>query len=340
MSLIAAGVTAAVAVGASVYSAKQKGKAAKQGYQVMKGAYGALEPLDFDELNKTASEADILKYKTQLDEYAKLDPTFSKLRTQGAANLLSEIQNGGDSASTRAVKEIEALTTGSKASQEDAIAALMDRAKADLEAGATLPPEFQAELIKAGLEGAGNQGLSIEGRGAAGSEIRRLVGSEGLALKQAREANARENISAAEMLRARRQDALAGLINVDTGVRDARFNRAGKALAVGQGSMPSIGLTGADAAGVAAANNEFENNRILAAAGIKNNYIQQKAANRSAAASGVASGISSFAGAGLGGGGGSGSWLSGLFGGGAPSAATNSAVSTSLSNGLVTNWNR
>lgn len=332
MSLIAAGVTAAVAVGASVYSANQKGKALKKGMSVKQAAYDALQPLDFDELNKVATEADLLKYKTQLDEQAKVDPTFAKLRSQGGANLLSELQAGKDSASTRSVKEIEALTSGSKKSQEDAITALMDRAKADLEAGATLPPEFQAELIKAGLENAGNQGLSIEGRGAAGSEIRRLVGSEGLALKQQREANARENLSAAEMIRRRRLDALGSLINADTGVRDTNFNRAGKAIAVGQAMMPSIGLTGADAAGVSAANTEFENNRILAKAGVKAKYYADRAANRSQAASGVASGISSFAGAAGGGGGGGGSWITSLFSGGnqQPTTATRNEVARSM----------
>jgi len=329
MSLIAAGVTAAVAVGASVYSANQKGKALKKGMNAQQAAYASLEPLDFDELNKVATEADILKFKTQLEEYSKLDPTFSKLRQAGGASLLSELQAGRDSASTRSIKEIEALTTGSKKSQEDAITALMDRAKADLEAGATLPPEFQAELVKAGLEGAGNQGLSIEGRGAAGSEIRRLVGSEGLALKQAREASARENLSAAEMIRQRRLDALSGLTSLDTNVRDANVNRAGKAIAVGAGMMPSIGLTGADAAGVKAANTEFENNRILAQAGVKAKYYADRAANRSQAAGGVASGITSFAGAGAGGGT---SWMSSLFGGGSsvPSTATRNEVARSM----------
>ena len=330
MSLAITAVVAVAAAGAAIYSADQKGKALKKARAAQLKGYDALQPLDFEELNSVATDADLQKYRAQFDAQRDIDPTFAKLRTQGSADLLAELRDK-DTASTRSLAEMESLTSGSKKSQEDAITALMDRAKADLEAGATLPPEFQAELIRSGLENAGGQGLSIDGRGAAGAEIRRLVGSEGLALKQAREAGARENLSAAEMIRARRLDALSGLLQSDTNLREAQFNRAGRAVAAANLAMPSIGLTGADAAGVSSANTEFENNRILAKAGIKSKYFLDRAANRSQAAAGVSSAISSFAG----GASGAGGWASLFSGGSQPSPATRSAVDASINNGPV-----
>lgn len=326
MSFIAVAVTAAVVIGGAVIKNQAQGKAAKRQQQ----ALGSLEGLDIDELNSLASDTDIEKFKKQFQVQADNDPTYAALRNKGGAGILralNEDANGQTNADLALKQMSEDLKKEGPVTQ-GFIDDLLSRAKADLDAGATLPPEFQAELVKAGLEGAGTKGLSIEGRGSAGTDVRRLLGSEGLALKGAREANARTNITAAEALRERRARVLEGLATLDNNLRGAKVIRAGGAAAIGSAAVPSIGLTGQDDVNMSIQNTNLANQVKLGIGNIK----AQKALNDGAMYSSILSAVGGAAGGvvngapmgGVGAPGGSampaggvfsgiGSWIGGLF---------------------------
>lgn len=269
MAFVATAIGAVTSIGGAIIGADAKRKAAN----AMGDAINSMKPLDIEELKTLASDTDIERFKRQFEVQRENDPTFAALRDQGGAALLRGlIEDGaGTSSADTSYKAASEEAAKGRGETDLFIKDLLDRAKADLDAGATLPPEFQAELVKAGLESAGSQGLSIEGRGAAGSEIRRLLGSEGLALKERRETSARTNLGAAATLRENRMKALSELATLGSNLSTAKASRATSAAAVGSAAVPAIGLTGADAVKFSAANTDFENQRKLALGGVKGN---------------------------------------------------------------------
>lgn len=304
-------VAAVVGIGAAVGSAYMSNKGAQAAIGAQKNGLNALQPLDADELSKIASEGDLKQYQAGFKTQRDVDPATASMRTRGAQELLHSlgIDISGKSLADVSLKERAADLSAEKESTQSIIADLIDRAKADLDAGATLPPEFQAELVKSGLESAGKGGLSIEGKGQAGVDIRRLLGSEGLALKERREANALRGLGGAEALRTRRSNALADIIQQDNLLRDAKFNRTGQLAKMGYGAIPKIGLSGEDLVRISAQNTEFENNRIMGKANLK---AQSKASNAGMWSGIIGAGGSAISG-GLGGSSGSGGWLTNLF---------------------------
>jgi diguanylate cyclase (GGDEF)-like protein len=81
----------------------------------------------------------------------------------------------------------------------------------EMEAGATLPPDVQAELVKAGLERSGSVSGAAGSPGFGGNIIRKLIGQEALKLQAATDSltgladhNALHDALAAEVERSRR----------------------------------------------------------------------------------------------------------------------------------------
>lgn len=232
----------------------------------LRDAINSLKPYKIDELKTLASDTDIDRYKRQFETQAEVDPRYAQLRDKGAQGILDAL-NADRSGQTIADKSLATLSSDLDAEHPETqalIDKLVERANADLDAGATLPPEFQSELIRAGLEHAGGTGYSIDGRGAAGTNIRGLLGSEGLALKERREAEARTNVNAAEQLRARRASVLEGLATLDNNLRGAKVLRASGASQLGNATVPALGLTGADVTGISMSNTDLWNQKQMA----------------------------------------------------------------------------
>jgi len=315
-------------------------------------ALKALKAIDINEVSDLATQTDIEKFRTQLETLAKEDPQFGALRSQGAKELLAGISEDRVARETFGKEisdQLEKLKAGGPEA-ESVIAGLVDRAQADLKAGATLPPEFQAELVRSGLASAGARGESIEGRGQAGVGVRRLIGSEGLALKERREDRATQNLNAADALRSNRASILGSLAELDNNLRAARGQRAFGAAQLGMAATPNIGISGTDAANLSIKNTDFENARIQGLADIraqkklsKSEMWQSILSSSTSAISGLLGGMGGISGgggflgggAGAGGGGGMGSgfnYIGGLF-------STN-RQSPSLANNYYTpGWN-
>lgn len=309
MSFAALAVAVVIGAGATVGANSIKSKGLSKSAQIKTRAYDQLQPLDADELNAIAGRTDLARYANSIKAQQDVDPTFAAMRQVGAKNVLASLNaDQRPGAADKAVSEIGAGLAADKGSNDEIIASLLGKVKEDLAAGATLPPEFQAELVRSGLENAGNRGVEISGRGAAGTDIRRLLGSEGLALKQAREANARTNLSAADNLRQGRQDALTRFAELTNNLVGAKFTRGAAGSQFAQSLMPSIGLSGADAAGIAIQNRDLANQKILAKAGVASDTAVQKAALGASSVGAVGSAATSLLGTPQ-----AGSWIGGLF---------------------------
>lgn len=224
-----------------------------------------IEGVDIEALTKAAKDRDVAKFNEQLDTLAAADPTFAKLRTGGAEALMATLANDqGSNPTGRAISSLEDLTTSSGPATSDIINQLVGRAKAEFAAGATLPPEFQSELIRSGLEQAGTAGESLDPNSAAGVRLRTLTGQAGLALQRNREQAATGFLAAADSIRNNRANILSTIIGADQNQQAGAANRAGLATQIGQSAVPKIGLTGEDVANQMVSNQKLKNDVQLA----------------------------------------------------------------------------
>jgi len=310
MSFAALAVAVAVGVGTTAAGNAAKGQALSKSARIKAAAYDQLQPLNAAELQSIAKQGDIERIQNSLAAQRELDPTFASIRDASSKNILSGLRaDSVPGAADKAASEFGAGLEATKASDESNINALLEKVKEDLAAGATLPPEFQAELVRSGLENAGVQGLNVSGKGAAGTQIRELLGSSGIALKQQREANARANLGAVDALRTGRQNALTRFAELTNNLTGAKISRAAGATSLAHSMMPNIGLSGADLANIYQQNNQLANAKTLGKAGVKSDVALQKGALTASTIGAVGSGVSALAG----GGGGTGSWIGGLF---------------------------
>jgi hypothetical protein len=305
---------AVVGLGTAIGSAVIQNQAENSAIGAQKDALTHLQSLDVNKLMDTATQADINKYKTQLDTQQKYDPVFGTMRTQGGQNIIAGL-NQDASGNTIADKSLATANTSAasdSAANQPVIDALIAQAKSDLASGATLSPAFQQELIRSGLEKAGQSGEALSGSGAAGASTRTLLGSQGIALQQARTAEAKSNMSTAAALQGQRQSALEQLATLDNNLRGAKMQRGATAAQIGSSSIPSIGLSGSDAVNMNIANTNQANNITLTRGALD---AQKALANGQMWSSILSSSGSAVSGV-LGGMGGGGGGIGGLMGGG------------------------
>lgn len=203
--------------------------------------------LDPNVVGASALAADISNAKNRLAEQATLDPDLlaSRYETEGRIRK----QAGELGLTSKAVQDqavAEALGAPSTATQGKQ--ALIDAALGELSAGATLPPDVQAELVKAGLEKGGMVTGTASGRGTGGRITRELIGSAGLALKQQRQQQAAALLGQAQNLENSRSQILGqlfpSLAQTQLGVLGGEESVLNQSNAI----MPNAGLSGSDVA--------------------------------------------------------------------------------------------
>jgi hypothetical protein len=189
-----------------------------------------------------------------------------------------------------------------------------------LNAGATLPPEFQAELVRSGLESSGASGTT--GSGAAGVQARTLLGSAGLELQAHRRSQATDLLSTADALKQNRASILANTLGVLENTKNQNQARSTAAYQIGAAGVPQAGLNGADVVNLNLQNLNLRNQRTLGVGNVDANYALAKgAANQqligglTSAATGMIGGVGG-AGGGAGGAGGILGMIGGMGGGG------------------------
>lgn len=204
-----------------------------------------LDDLDPNALAQQSTLQDIARRANSLLAQQQIDPALAAVRRVGAEQVLEEAQRGpgqGDVLADTLFSEVR--------DQDPQIAALKDRllqeAASELDAGATLPPDFQAELVRTGLERSGQAGLGVSGQGATGVGIRKLIGSEGLALKQARQNQAVKLAGAAQDIENARVNILAGIFPKLKDLQTAGLSKAQSVFATGESTVPTVGITGED----------------------------------------------------------------------------------------------
>lgn len=265
MSLIAAAVVA-VGAGVTAYmSADAKKKAANERIKALNG----LEELNIPELQDLASDADRRRFRESIAAQQEIDPASAKLREKGLSGLLAALDDPDLAKSRDALSKLEREVDQNSPEYKALKAKLLSDAQSALEAGATLPPEFQRELVRTGLETTGASGLAPDKKGAAGQTLRKLLGSEGIKLQEMRRQQAIGNIGAAQNMEGQRTTILGNLAASFQQLARERFSRVAAAAGAGTSLTPKIGLGGEDVVNISAANTNLRNTRRLGIADAK-----------------------------------------------------------------------
>lgn len=324
--IVAAVAVAAVGAAAAAGSAYEKHQGEMSALSAEQQAWLQVKGYDIKGNSRLVSQGDLDKYKAQFQAQQAVDPTGAALRTQGEAGVLNQIRQdaSGNSIAQQSLNQSKAISDAQTPQEQGVINDLIARAKSDLAAGATLPPEFQAELVRSGLAGSAQNGEAINGSANAGANTRTLLGQAGIQLQAFRQNQALQAAGAAGDIQSRRASILSGLAEMSNNLQAAQYQRATGGAAMGYAGVPSIGLSGHEIGNLDLANQKLENTRTLALGGINANRALSSAnANAAYIQAGgqfVQNAIGAYAGGGTGGmmsggsgGGGGGSWISGLL---------------------------
>lgn len=238
---------AAIVGGGMIAGGVMQANAAKDAANSQIGALKKAPKLNIPQISDAATERDLQKYKDQFKYQSEIDPASAALRTEGAQSVLNELR-AGSPASDKAFSALQEQAATEQAQNAPLIAQLIEQARAEIAAGATLPPEFQSELIRSGLENSSAAGNSLNKAGAAGANLRTLLGSAGEQLKGVRQQRAAQAIGTATDLQSRRASILAGIATMDQTLRGNRFNLGVQANVIGNNNVPDLGISGADVA--------------------------------------------------------------------------------------------
>lgn len=204
------------------------------------------DQLDPSRLQQAALKGDIENVKQRLELQKKVDPELFKLRFGAEAGIneaLNQLTSGGGvDVEKQAAKEALAGTdVAAQAKQK-----LIDAALEQLSLGATLPPDVQAELVKAGLEKGGLVTGAAGPRGVGGTLARTVLGQGGIALQQQRQQAASGLLGRAQDLETQRSQLLGTLFPNLATTQLNRLKGTEGALAFSNEMTPNAGLSGKD----------------------------------------------------------------------------------------------
>lgn len=249
---------AAITADAMKDAAKMQIKALEKQRQFV---YDELAP---EKIGAQATAADIDRARNRLALQAQTDPSLlrSRYKAEGAIERgLDELfgpNAPGDLIAQQAQIEALAPSVAAQAKQR-----LIDTALGELDAGATLPRDLQAELVTAGLTRAGATGQRAGGQRV---EVARMIGERGLQLQAERQARAAALTGAAQQLETSRANILGALFPTLQAQQLQKQQAAQAALGISNELMPTAGLGGTDIANI-----------WLARVGATNQLAQQQA---------------------------------------------------------------
>lgn len=208
------------------------------------------EQLEPGRVGAQALGADIERAKNQLALQTIIDPALAATRYASSEALLRQLQGmeggAGDVVAQQAAAEALGTTGDFQAVKER----LIDTALEELDAGATLPRDVQAELVQAGLERTGAVTGRATSRGLGGTIQRQLIGKAALELQASRQQRAQALAGTAQNLDLARANILQGLFPALKQSQLSNLAATQQALQTSAGQIPEAGLTGESVANI------------------------------------------------------------------------------------------
>jgi hypothetical protein len=260
-----------------VGAASMNASAINQATQTQVAALQQQQQFVYNNLNPTvvnaqAAAADIQGAQASLALQGQIDPNLLAQRyASESASLgqLGAIANPNSNANqVSAAAAQNALSTANTSSQMQQ--PLINAALQQLQAGATLPPDVEAQLVQAGLEQSGMTTGGASGQGLGGQQLRTILGTAGIQLQQQRQQQAAQLSASAQNLETSRANILGSLFPNLTQQQLSTLGGEQSAFSQAAGAAPTVGLSGTNVA-----------NTWLARVGATN-QLAQSAANVSA----------------------------------------------------------
>jgi len=200
-----------------------------------------------DVLNLLAQRLDKERVESRLALQKEVDPEIAALREFSKTRLLELSKQAPETLqSNQVARQLFEENIKPNAQMEKLKSTILDRAQEDFNAGATLPPEFQAELVRSGLNTGGQAGIGVSAP-SVGGVTSRLLGSAGLQLKAQRTAEGVNLAGTADALARSRQQLLANIFPTVAAKEAAEVQRATQGLQIGEQLLPESGLSGRNA---------------------------------------------------------------------------------------------
>lgn len=281
--------TAAVVAGAAVATAVVKKQAADKAAYAQKQAIARQEAvlrknLDPGALNRLAQSMDKERAENRLALQKEIDPEIASLRQYSKEQLLRlATQPAGTRQSEQVAKQLFEENIQPDERMERLKDTIIARAQEDFDQGANLPPEFQGELVRAGITSGARAGIAPNERTVGGATAR-LIGSAGIELKRQRAAEGAALATTADSLAQSRQRLLANIFPTVAATEQAEIQRATGGLGLAESLLPESGLSGTQGVDIELARNKAKMN-LLAQRG--NVIAQQKIAQGQAVAEGI-----------------------------------------------------
>lgn len=277
VTAIGLGVAAAGVAASAVVKKQAADKAAK----IQKKAIGQQKDilrkkLDPETLNTLAQKADEERVKNRLALQKEVDPELAALRQQGKEQLLANASIPEESKqSTQLANALFAETKQQDPRLEAIKNSILDAAQTEINAGATLPPEFQAELVRAGLNTGSQAGIAID-KGTIGGGVARALGLAGIQLQQQRQQAAQQLATTGQNLVSARTNILASVFPKLRDLETVRRQEAAQNFGVGEATLPESGLSGQDVTNIEIARQKGLANAVGQQAQVKANQANSQ----------------------------------------------------------------
>ncbi len=294
-TVVAAGVATAVV---SKNAADKAAGAQKKGVEQQNQLLGSLRP---ERLDSIAQDFDKQRAQNRIAFQKEIDPELAALRTQGKEQLLAQAQKAPELEKSNQLAQTLFNETKQQDPRIEALKqSLITNAEKDLAAGATLPPEFQGELVRAGLNQGAQAGIGV-GAPQIGGSTARLLGIAGIQLQQQRQQEAINATNAAQGITNARVNILASVFPKLRDLESVNRQDAVTNFQIGDSTLPEVGLSGREAVNLELARKKSKAALLQQGADIKAGQAISQGNFTSgligAGASGVTAGIGAYAGA-------------------------------------------
>ena len=249
MVIAGAAVAAAGAAGSAYAKSKAADKAAAAQKNALKGQKKILEEeLSYGKVNQQAVAAERQRAKDRIALQEEIDPELAQLRQLGKEQLLAQAkQPGASQQSVQVANQLFAEFQKPDQGLEKLKDQIISKAQEDLNRGATLPPEYQAELVRAGITAGSQAGLKTA-QSTIGGKVTQALGSAGVNLEQQRTAEAAGLANTANNLEQSRAKLLESIFPTISQSEATQRQVAASTFGIGEQTLPQAGLTGQEAA--------------------------------------------------------------------------------------------
>lgn len=256
----------AIAAGGAAYSANAKSKSRQDAIDKQVNAVKKLKEIDIEKSKQLVSDQDKAQYTDSLKFWREQNPEIAAAYDASVKNLQAEAEGGVGTITDKANNVLNTLygeMIPKDARIEQARSLLVESAIEDLKMGATLGPEFQAELVRSGLEEAGQTGVGLDRSGPVTSRLGTKLGSAGIELETLRQQRASQALGTADALTASRANILGNLLQNVEGAREVNRNTALASVGLGQATQVPVGLSGREVLNLDLSNLALKNKKLL-----------------------------------------------------------------------------